>query len=380
MGEGQPVLRSGDPEGVMQEMWALFAVYQAICRIVGLAVDAAGIPRTGSASRTPWPPRRTRSRLFPPTDRADLALATFLTKILMPGFFTRDRPDRASPRKTKKPATSPPASPASPASPGSPAESSSTCSAHGRSPKSNAIGPPAPVMGGPPASRTLPNLSGITTWGTPRGRPCARRWAACGVLVAAFAVAGGWTCGAAAAGGSAVCMAAGLPSRLGFPGLPVIKIGRTSYKQDRRGEQGNGNVCEERKMCESTAPGREAIISAKVAAMTPDGPAQQDDSAAIFMHGHKCRKRASRCPRSYRQARRRLVFVASLAAAVGLVRRGWPSARANVPCGGCWRARGVDGRAASFVLAASSRCRGGTAGPPGEDLSFAAKLMTNDLL
>ena len=44
MGEGQPVLRSGDPEGVMQEMWALFAVYQAICQIVGIAVDAAGIP------------------------------------------------------------------------------------------------------------------------------------------------------------------------------------------------------------------------------------------------------------------------------------------------------------------------------------------------
>jgi hypothetical protein len=44
MGEGQPVLRSGDPEGVMQEMWALFAVYQAICKIVGIAVDAAGIP------------------------------------------------------------------------------------------------------------------------------------------------------------------------------------------------------------------------------------------------------------------------------------------------------------------------------------------------
>ena len=44
MGEGQPVLRSGDPEGVMQEMWALFAVYQAICTIVGMAVNAAGIP------------------------------------------------------------------------------------------------------------------------------------------------------------------------------------------------------------------------------------------------------------------------------------------------------------------------------------------------
>ena len=44
MGQGQPVLRSGDPEGVIQEMWALFAVYQAICRIVGLGVNAAGIP------------------------------------------------------------------------------------------------------------------------------------------------------------------------------------------------------------------------------------------------------------------------------------------------------------------------------------------------
>ena len=44
MGEGQPVPRSKDPEGVTQEMWALFAVYQAICRIVGIAVNAAGIP------------------------------------------------------------------------------------------------------------------------------------------------------------------------------------------------------------------------------------------------------------------------------------------------------------------------------------------------
>jgi hypothetical protein len=35
-------------------------------------------------------------------DQADLALTTFLLKILTPGFFVRDRPDRASPRKTKK--------------------------------------------------------------------------------------------------------------------------------------------------------------------------------------------------------------------------------------------------------------------------------------
>jgi len=44
MGEGQPVLRSKDPDGVLQEMWALFAVYQAICTIVGIAVNAAGVP------------------------------------------------------------------------------------------------------------------------------------------------------------------------------------------------------------------------------------------------------------------------------------------------------------------------------------------------
>jgi hypothetical protein len=44
MGQGQPVLRSGDPEGVMQEMRALSAVCQAISRLTGIAVDAAGIP------------------------------------------------------------------------------------------------------------------------------------------------------------------------------------------------------------------------------------------------------------------------------------------------------------------------------------------------
>jgi hypothetical protein len=44
MGAGQPVLRSKDPEGVAQEMWALFAVYQAIHTLIGAAVDATGIP------------------------------------------------------------------------------------------------------------------------------------------------------------------------------------------------------------------------------------------------------------------------------------------------------------------------------------------------
>ena len=66
MGEGQPVLRSKDPAGVEQEMWALFAVYQAICKIIGIGAAAAGIPPARSASRTPWPPRQTPSRLFSP--------------------------------------------------------------------------------------------------------------------------------------------------------------------------------------------------------------------------------------------------------------------------------------------------------------------------
>jgi Transposase DDE domain len=44
MGEGQPVLRSKDPGGAQQEMWALFSVYQALCKIIGIGVNAMGVP------------------------------------------------------------------------------------------------------------------------------------------------------------------------------------------------------------------------------------------------------------------------------------------------------------------------------------------------
>ncbi len=44
LGEGRPVLRSKDPEGVAQEMWALFAVYQALSRLIGVAADTTGTP------------------------------------------------------------------------------------------------------------------------------------------------------------------------------------------------------------------------------------------------------------------------------------------------------------------------------------------------
>jgi hypothetical protein len=44
MGPGMAVLRSKDPEGVAQEMWALFAVYQATAQLIGAGVDAVAIP------------------------------------------------------------------------------------------------------------------------------------------------------------------------------------------------------------------------------------------------------------------------------------------------------------------------------------------------
>ena len=75
----------------------------------------------------PWPPRQTRSRL--PPEQADLAFATFLLKILAPGTFTRDRPDRASPRKTKKSGDFPARKPGEPSVTGVIRRIEFTCSA-----------------------------------------------------------------------------------------------------------------------------------------------------------------------------------------------------------------------------------------------------------
>lgn len=44
LGPGMPVLRSKDPDGVAQEMWALFAVYQAVATLIGIGADLQGIP------------------------------------------------------------------------------------------------------------------------------------------------------------------------------------------------------------------------------------------------------------------------------------------------------------------------------------------------
>ncbi len=115
MGAGQPVLRSKDPEGVAQEMWALFAVYQAVHQLIGAAVDATGIPPGKISFRHALTAATdTVTAAFPP-HRRDLALATFLLKILQPAGFVRDRPDRASPRKTKKAGDFPARRPGEPA-------------------------------------------------------------------------------------------------------------------------------------------------------------------------------------------------------------------------------------------------------------------------
>ena len=140
MGEGQPVLRSKDPEGVTQEMWALFAVYQAICRIVGIARERGG-HSPGTDQLPARPGRRDEHRRgFPPLTSSSTRSPRSCSRSSCPASTSATARTGPAPARPGKPATSPPASPANPASPTSPAESSSTCSIPGRSPKSKDIG------------------------------------------------------------------------------------------------------------------------------------------------------------------------------------------------------------------------------------------------
>ena len=83
MGEVQPVLRSKDPAGVQQEMWALFAVYQAICKVIGIGANAMGIPPSRISFPHALQAATDSVAAFPP-DQLDLALAAFMLKILAP--------------------------------------------------------------------------------------------------------------------------------------------------------------------------------------------------------------------------------------------------------------------------------------------------------
>jgi hypothetical protein len=61
----------------------------------GIPPDAISFPHALAAATS------TVTAAFPP-EQLDLALAAFLLKIPGPQFFVRDRPGRASPRKTRK--------------------------------------------------------------------------------------------------------------------------------------------------------------------------------------------------------------------------------------------------------------------------------------
>ena len=140
MGEGQPVLRSGDPEGVMQEMRALFAVYQAISRAHRDRRGRGGHP-PGPDQLPARPGRRDRHcGGFPPLSRPASPSPRSWPRSSCPPSSPTTAPAGPARARPRRPATSPPASQVSPASPKSPAQSSSTCSAPGSSPEGNAIG------------------------------------------------------------------------------------------------------------------------------------------------------------------------------------------------------------------------------------------------
>ena len=75
MGPGMPVLRSKDPEGVAQEMWALFAVYQALAHLIDAGVDATGLP----AAAISFP-----NALAAATDTHLLDSAARITELVLP--------------------------------------------------------------------------------------------------------------------------------------------------------------------------------------------------------------------------------------------------------------------------------------------------------
>jgi hypothetical protein len=139
MGPGKPVLRSHDPEGVAQEMWALFAVYQAIHTLIGAAAEATGIP----PDKISFP-----HALAAVTDTvtADFPL-TALTSLSPPSSsrsstrasWSATGPTGPVPGPPRKPATSPPAK-TGPASSTSPDASRSTAYAPDPRAKRKAIG------------------------------------------------------------------------------------------------------------------------------------------------------------------------------------------------------------------------------------------------
>jgi hypothetical protein len=139
MGEGQPVLRSGDPRG--RDAGDVGAVR----RLPGHLQDRrdrrerGGHP-PGHDQLPARPGRRDRHhRGFSPLSRQTSPSPRSWPRSSCPASSPATARSGPAPGKLRRPATSPPGNPASPASSTSPAGSSSTCSTPGRSPKSKAI-------------------------------------------------------------------------------------------------------------------------------------------------------------------------------------------------------------------------------------------------
>jgi hypothetical protein len=114
LGEGMPVLRSKDPEGVAQQMWALFAVYQATAQLIGAGADTLAYP-TRADQLPARPARRDRHGhgVFPPLS------STWPSPPSSSRFSTHacgsaSGPTAPAPARPRKPATSPPENPAKP--------------------------------------------------------------------------------------------------------------------------------------------------------------------------------------------------------------------------------------------------------------------------
>jgi hypothetical protein len=98
------VLRSGDPAGVRQELWAFLVIYQAIRIVICAAAAGAGLDPGRVSFTTALHAIRHHTRRDDPA----AALAAVEATILDPRSLVRIRPGRAYPRLTRRAAPSPP--------------------------------------------------------------------------------------------------------------------------------------------------------------------------------------------------------------------------------------------------------------------------------
>ena len=138
--ESGGILRSGKPDGVRQEIWALLCVYQARRDLDRQErLDRGPRPGPRQLPRPYWMPSKAPSgRHFPP-----ILLARALQFLIadLPDMLIRNRPPRTAPRKTKRPHLSyQTRSSTDPGTDSSPAPSCST-NWHPKSQKLMTIGP-----------------------------------------------------------------------------------------------------------------------------------------------------------------------------------------------------------------------------------------------